>query len=327
MDPIFKGNAKELSYLFPEKTCNSTWSSPEALARYIQTKNQKEAWNDSAWTEGKHFTGSESMEETLDLALNGWKEGAEQVEKTRNRIRALYPLRKTPSKFSIAGAVPSVPRAVAGNIMNMKSPDLTKAKRKTTITLLVDTCFNGSVNETQISNRAAVIAALVDEIENSGFTCEVILVAISDGRRGFSSQTLIRVKDAGQSVDTKRLAFGLGHASMFRRLIFADWQTEPACKDGLGNGLGTVHAMSPTDELTEKNIYVLPSANPKFYADADEAAHKGLKYLIAVLQAQGCPAFPKAKIDPKLKEELYSKNVFRFCWNEGDYEFDEATDF
>lgn len=300
------GDGAQLDHLLPKQTFHSCWDSPEAYARYIETLSPSNSWYDQDPWNGRpsSFYGSNNMDEALQLARHGWKEGAEKIEKLRSYIQAANPKSAQLVRYDIAGSTPNVPRAVAGNIFNMKAHNLSKSHKKPVITLVANMSANCGIDKDMISNRAAVLAALVDEVESAGFSCEVIATAMSKGRgkaedgTRFKAATSIIVKPSHQPVDTVKLAFALGHASLFRRMIFADWMTEKTCQAGLGYGLGNAGGgfKEEQEELREKGIYMLPSAETKasYFKDEDTVMSTGLPYLIQYLKNQGCPPFATA---------------------------------
>ena len=285
----------------------SSWSSPEKFCAHLKTINPRDIWygEGNAWGRiDTDFCGVENIEEAFDLCYNGWKEGGETIEKTRSYIHALNPTLPKPIKYAIAGSTPNVPRAVAGNILNMRAPEETKASKRKIITILYNMCENWCVDKNSITNKAAAMAALIDVIEEKGFSCEVICVSKTTG--GMHDYLSIMVKESHHAVDTNRLAFCLGHAAMFRVLCFADWESDPFCKP-LGRGLGCATSTKPSHALTEKHIYTITSANGKSskFKDMDTAAKEGVQALIEELQQQGCPAFKKGHVDDldKCKED------------------------
>lgn len=340
---IEQGNAREINDFVPGYKFTSTWSSPEAFARHIGTLDRNKSWTDSGWEKGEgpseDWYGADSMGESLELAQNGWKEGAEQVERVRDYIQAMHPTTKRPKRYGIAGAYPDVPRAVAGNILNMHIPDSARNRKRPVITLVSNMACNWTISSTVLSNRAAAIAAMVDQIEGAGFACEVISGAASEGYSwGRKSETEYRVntavvvKTCDQPVDTTRLAFGLGHASMFRRMIFADWGAEESAEKGLGSGLGySQKGIQISDETREeKHVYNIPSTEDtsSLWKTEEDAAQKGLPYLLQALKAQKCPPFMGVKL-PELDVEtqkLYDKNIKKKNGELPDYDDDDYDD-
>lgn len=301
------GDAGFISDLLPIRDYASSWSSPKAFAEHIESLDRSKAWHKSGWGDDEDddddWSGG-SMTDALRLIKEGWREGADRIDSLRRVIQAILPRTPKLSKFSVAGAVPNIPRAIAGNPANMLNLQTGNSKKKPIITLVSNMACNWTVKAHHISNRAAVVAVLIDEIEAKGFACEVISGAYSMGHGKselhegkFDACTSVMLKEASQPVDINRMAFGLGHAGMFRRLIFADLGYSKLCEDGLGYGLGHSQGMDKElEELATKGIYLIPSCENganKFFEDEAMCASKGVKYLIQTLRRQSCPAFPR----------------------------------
>lgn len=312
-DTKIVGDAPEINDYLPDRSYHSCWDSLESFTRYVSGLDKGKAWNKCGWDSDPDFYGSGSMEETLKLAKEGWIEGAAQIERTRSRVKGMRPQAPRLVKYELAGSVPNVPRAVAGNIFNMKAIDLAKSRKRPCMTLISNMSCLGHVDKDVISNRAAVVAALIDEIESAGFACEVISTALSKGDGEFRVGTSVRVKNSNQPVDLYRLAFALGHSSMFRRMVFADRGSESICKAGVGYGMGRSQGFEEFSDLAEKAVYVLPSANlcgDKFDTE-DNAATVGVAYMVDQLRMQGCPAFPKLEGElDKEREERLTNSMF-----------------
>ena len=278
----------------------ASWSSIEVFARQFKGDNGSKWWahrnvrND--WS--KSFNGCDSFDEALDMAIHGWAEGGALIEKTRGYVKALNPLSPKLVKYGIAGTTPNVPRAIAGNLLNMRQPKPSAQRKKKTITLVYNMCENGGCNAEMITNKAAVTAALIDEIEAKGFAVEVIATVATRTWNGIIAFEFVRVKESHHPVDINRLAFSLGHAAMFRGLFFADMQRNHEFKE-IGEGLGSAGSMAASKTHNEVQIYSISSAGQpikaSLFKDMDTSATTGLNAIVRELQKQGCPAFPKLK--------------------------------
>jgi hypothetical protein len=311
MEEKLIGNADEIAELYPKltgdfKLMQSFWSSPEAFAANVEKAGQNNSWNDSGWgyDSGEDWYGTKSMQDALKLIREGWKEGAEKASRLQGKILSQHPLQRKQISYDIVGAYPNVPRAVAGNPLNMRVPDLTKASRRPVVTLMSNMGASCGHSSDELVNRAAVVAALVDQIEAAGYACEVIGMAWgANNNHGIKVRTNVILKNSSQPVDITRLAFGLGHASMFRRLVFAEWCQDPFTKD-LGSHLGYPDALKPSKELAENNVYVIPSVqgHGKLFKTEEAAETEGLKFILRSMRDQGFPMFKKLKWDDDPKE-------------------------
>lgn len=292
------GNSPDLRALFPATISTvsrvrlSLWDMPESLAQHVSTLSPEKAWGDSShWKNGNEkFSGVKSMNAAIKLCRDGWPDGANRAARLRDKIAAAHPIQRKLASWGVAGAYPSVARALAGNPLAMRQFDNRESRRRPVLTLVSDFACNAGVGGNAITNRAAVVAAIVDSVEASGFACHV--VAFEASRGGDCVQLCAAtVKESDQSADIGRLAFALGHAAMFRRLCWATI-TEDSWIEGLGYGLGTALAL---DFTSVPDVYCLPSANTSesYFRSEDIAATQGLDFLVESLRKQGCPAFPQ----------------------------------
>jgi len=291
------GDAADITHMLPKFDWHSAWSSPEKFGAHVE--KLKPAWEDAGWTESERFTKTKNMEEAIKLSKDAWPEGRRMVAGMRDKVLSRWPLRKKPIKYGVVGSVPCVPRAVAGDPNNMMDYGSAHSRKRPVITLVSDMCASYNISAETICNRSAVIAAIVDQIESQGYACEVIAMCVSNSneKRGFRANVSVRLKEAGVPVDTGRLAFGLGHASMFRRFVFAAWGSDRDCK--LGCGLGHVVGLSKEEqkEMAERKFYYVKSLQncSEKFDTPEKAMTEGLEWQIGELRQLGCPAFAEEK--------------------------------
>lgn len=311
---IIVGDAKELNDYLPGRSYHGCFGSLESWIRHIDSLDRSKAWDPCGWDSSgaynANFYGTNSMEEALKLGKEGWKDGAEAVERARAKIKSLRPTRTKNIKYNMVGAIPCVPRAVAGNLLNMREPASALSKKRPVLTIISNMSCLGGVEQKAMTNRAAVVATLIDEIEASGFACEIITSAMSYAcsNRSFRMCHSIMLKRSDQPVDLFRMAFGLGHASMFRRMVFADRGSSKVIQPHSGWGIGSSHGFEDFDEefLKSKDVFTLPSANlcEEKFRDEETAATEGIAYLIHELRKQKCPAFPKFTVEELRQQDL-----------------------
>jgi len=295
LERLTQGNAGELQYVLPQHETSSAkrvftsyWSSPEAMAKEIETWDVNKAWCNSAWVESSNFYGTSSMKEAIKLAREGWPEGVTQASRLVDKIRANNPIQLKKVKHDVVGSYPNVARAVAGNPLNMRGPDTTKASRRPIVTFLSDICASANHSFDEFINRAAAVAAVVEQAEAAGYACDVIVFSKSHYGDNINTCSWIQVKNSNQPVDIHRIAFGIGHPAMFRRFIFAE-EGYHSINSALGHGLGMVGNLERKG-LTEKNMYVIPSVQGNdFFTTEEKTQTDGLKYISDVLRGQGFP--------------------------------------
>ena len=275
------------------------YSTPEALAAHCLTVKEADAWQTSAWANrSESEMGTRDLATAVKLCREGWPGGAQRASEMRDRINAANPTGPRIVRYDVAGAYPSVARAIAGNPLNMRRIDTAKLRRRPVMTLVSDMAVNWNTDGATITRRAAVVAAVVDAIESAGYACQVLATSACASGNTVAASCAVEIKESGSPVDIGRMAFALGHAAMFRRLCWVTYG-ESRFTEKLGQSLGTAASLFPSAEMAAKSVYVLPSTLGAAKAfDTDQAAETaGLKYIVDSLAAQGCPAFQTQEAD------------------------------
>lgn len=249
------------------------------------TWNQDESercWNDTDRNRGA------SMADAIAMARLGWPEGAEQARKLHAGIMAALPERKRLAAYSVAGAVPHVARAIAGNPMSMRRIVAKETNQRPIITLVCSIAVNWGYPPQAMLCHAAAMAAVVDFLEDAGFRCEVLMVARTSNSR-LAAEIAIKLKAAEQPLNLSVMAYGLGHPAIWRRLIFALlWMTPEASP--LGSGLGSV---DPVKAMPTAGTFTVQSAAKYDHGDHDISAASRFRAILANLASQGCPGIPQ----------------------------------
>lgn len=291
------GNNPSLADILPAlphgNQSHAYFDSPESLVSFVESHDRRNAWENTAWDAPITFAGNRDMPTTFRMVREGWPEGAAKIARMRDKIIVENPQRHEYARWYVAGAYPSVPRAVAGNPQHMRRKSFADTHKRPVITIAHHCGGTISVKPDTFSNKAAVVAAIIDVIEDSGYSVELIACSASANHAtpisvAFVHETAVVVKRAGDSVDIGRMAFAIGHSGFFRRLVFACRGIDPFNKP-LGSSLGVTcdYPEIPT------GLYVLPSLNTcedKFSTE-QAAVTTGLNFYLDTLARQGCPCF------------------------------------
>lgn len=209
----------------------------------------------AGWSRGSpKFYGTATFSEALDLAKNGWVEGAEKAHKITELMTVDHAQKKARVYSTVGGSV-NIPKMLSGNPMHMKR----KAKRDKikTVTVFVNCAMLAAVSQ-EISNfKASVICGVVDLIERNGYSCELIAITTSNtrnNRAGFQSATIL--KNAGEKLNIENVVFALGHTAFFRRICFSLNGMAKECKP-LWSYMGvTAQSFNKENPTKSNEIYI-----------------------------------------------------------------------
>ena len=116
------------------------------------------------------------------------------------------------------------------------------------VKLVCSISFSAAIDSKVIIQRGAMICALVDAIEVSGYRCEIIVNETSISRNG-KLEIDLTLKKPQQSLNIVELAFCLAHPAMLRRFMFSVAELE--------GWADYAHAYGIPDEATDKgDLYI-----------------------------------------------------------------------
>lgn len=204
----------------PGVSAKYSFGSLSELGEYIARtpRTWREEWSrmhekDADWDLNAGYDAS------VDMARNGWLEGA---EKAQEALKVFSPMTPAPdTKVDFYGFRPHVPRFCAGAPDNMirhtTTPTMGCGK---VLTLIVPVNALGHVSAQSMAHFGTAVAQYVNQLETDGIRVELIGCIVSEvsEQRVAHSWT---IKLADQPLDLAVVAFSIGHPGMFRRLGFA----------------------------------------------------------------------------------------------------------
>ena len=169
------------------------------------------------------FTATKNMEEALNLAEFGWKDGLDQIEKALDEINAEPHVEPAPI-FDVTGEAFNLDAVLQGQPEDMFFFMDQETNKPRVISLAFNFSHGCSITADQIMLRGAAIASAVNDIESAGIRVELFAYKVTTKRtrsRGYSrTKALIKIKDADQPLELERLCFAAAHPAMLRRLWF-----------------------------------------------------------------------------------------------------------
>lgn len=179
------------------------------------------------------FYGTHSFEDAIDIANNGWPEGRAQIEKYTKEYTKLWQKFFPQQDFGAelkqqeSGAIIVIDEYLKGSPDCMldfnPNPELDdKLKGNKLQRLIINGCCNCHISIEAIYQRGALLAALVNAMELSGFNVEIVVIwQVESWRKEQELRYTLTLKRFQDFLDIDALAYSLAHPSMLRRLIFA----------------------------------------------------------------------------------------------------------
>lgn len=193
------------------------------------------------------FFGTPTLQHAVNLAINGWQEGAKAIAKT---LDSLPPSQEVLPDWmlDVAGSIVNVPAFITGEPECMWR--MSECKRNEhRVTLVIPGTYSGGVNQAGAQRYATAIAAVVRALEASGINPAVYSMPVSIGHGGRGDRVIssISVREFGEPLDLAKVAMAF-HPSFLRRIQFAWREITPAAASAGIGGDGYGRADVPTRE-------------------------------------------------------------------------------
>lgn len=169
---------------------------------------------DVGWTAEPEYAGTRNMTEAIELARNGWLDGLG----VGDRLLPPEPMAKR-RKRSVAGGKVNVGRLLAGAPDHMTRR--VKLQGRKIATIFVETCMWEGIGINTALTRVVAIAAIIDRMEQQGYSCNIVATYCSKTTTGLAGQTVVTIKQAGERLNIGDISFAFGHPSYGRRLVYA----------------------------------------------------------------------------------------------------------
>lgn len=202
----------------------------------------------------KEFTSTSSYEEAEDLLLHGWDSKSYELTKTLKSPSSASK-RQIRNTYSVAGYQPCVPRYLQGLPDSMINHKVVTVKSKI-VNIVKDIGYAGYVKAETMQNESLKVLKLVRSLESKGYRVNLYISFVSCVP--YTSKKLnmqIKIKDSGQKLNIKQVAFPLVHPSMFRRIVFGLIERLEETKN-FGVGYGKCTEYDEVKHLFKGNIYI-----------------------------------------------------------------------
>ena len=215
------------------------------------------------------FTGTHSYEEAEDLLLHGWDEMAKELTEKLGNIKANSNKYKNKTIYNVSGYQACVPRYLQGIPTNMISNKRIVTKQKV-LNITKDFGYSRKVSSRTIKEESIKVLKLINQLELQGYRCNVDICFVNKHNRGNTYDCIsIRIKNASQKMNIKKMAFPLVHPSMFRRIMFGLMERLPECEN-YGYGYGYCTKYDETKHLFKDEYYIPRIVEEKEITDIEK---------------------------------------------------------
>jgi hypothetical protein len=214
-----------------------------------------------------HWSGGLTWEQAKQMAINGWREGMQEIEKYRAKIVPIITEKVLRPRqiYSVAGYNVDVGSFMANEPECFLAREYEERNYPGQIYKIVASIsFSAAIKPETIIQRGAMICALIDAIEFAGHRAEVICNNASTIRENIEYrqgkykengwfEVSVIVKKTSQPLEMSDLAFCLAHPSMLRRIMFSVDELEGW--SDFANAYGYPAEASDKGDIYIKEIY------------------------------------------------------------------------
>lgn len=198
----------------------------EFLTQALVVPPKQDSSSSRSKTVRKDWAGTDTFEQAVALAGQGWPEGAAEALALRGSIdaavREIVATRQAKFAWDLTGDCVDVGKFLTGEpecfVTQQNDGESSSGK---VVKLVANLAASGSVSTKSLFARGAVILAVVDVLESLGHRVELWIAHGSRCRQHGVFQQFALVKPASQPLDPDRIAYCLCHASCLRRLAFS----------------------------------------------------------------------------------------------------------
>lgn len=216
------------------------FESVTALVAYLDNTPTSDTFSgkylSSQATDAEHYGYANYEEARTKLLLGDARLAKSVFASDKLNMKAPYTASRLTVRTSVAGFAPHVPNYLAGvpNCMLF-------AERRKIVAPVVTIVYNvgiaGGVDGDDIEKASARLLSAICSLERKGVRCNLYVASAQEERQqrcGF----VMKIKDAGQYMDTLKMAVPMLSRAMNRRFGFRFRETMPGLSNGWVDGYG-----------------------------------------------------------------------------------------
>ena len=221
-----------------------------------------------------YFNGTYRIEDALTIATGGWEDGRNKIYQYAKEYghvwRKFFPQQNFSNKITtdVTGDIVLIEKFLCGDPEDMMTfkPDeenykrLEKSGNGKLQRIILNGVVSSYINIETIFNYGALIAALVQTMEESGFSVELDIVwkfgashYLPQNEENPNDKTrltyILQLKRFSETLDVDKLGFCVAHSSMLRRFIFSlmECEAEPFIRNIVMRNYGYPINLTPEE--------------------------------------------------------------------------------
>ena len=194
---------------------------------------------------GDHsFTETWNYEDAQDKLKYGWNEGFDEFVKAKKQVESImtdYIVAKPKPINSVVGHVPNVARYIQGHPLNMIEYKKQEVKQPI-IDIYNGITYSAFVETSEIIRKGVILLSVIDAIEKAGYRVNLYNIFYADSPNDNEVLSMkVKLKDATQPLNVKKLYYPLVNPSFLRRQTFRYIEvakTKYSYRSGYGRPVG-----------------------------------------------------------------------------------------
>lgn len=262
------------------------YNSAMEVVDVIKKREITEWWRSEAITEAtvanrKGFYGVKTLGEAYDLLKNGWTQEVERMNAALKQVQTVDLPKRVAFRNDVVGFAPVVPLAIM-NVPNSMINNATKQIKSKVVKIFYSMGDSWCTSTETFLERGKKIMEAVIMLERSGYRCELYSAQFyTDRSNNMADVLVVKVKEANQPLDIKRVMFPFTHPAMFRVIGFS-WEDRcPSAKymSGRGSPFHTVgkHKEMFKEAFGDEYVYIDCKIADKGVEEIKEAITGGKK--------------------------------------------------
>ena len=166
------------------------------------------------------WTGCQSYEQAIEFLRTGYEPVVKDLEREYRLNNVSSDSKRISFKNSICGYAPVVPLAMQGVPNSMISMTMKPIKTKV-VDIYYDMTVNCGTSSSTILQTGTDILSVILSLEKQGYRFNLYAIQTYCDNRDCDC-LIVKIKDAKQPIDLRRMSFPLCHTGFFR-LIGFDW--------------------------------------------------------------------------------------------------------